>query len=81
LGHPKHRRHGIATHPNNLKAAIEQSGRKRKWLAEQLGVTRMTLHRYEHGEYPIPSEKQDDLRRLLPETPLDFDAGEVLDAA
>lgn len=73
---------GKAAHPNNLKRAIESSGRKRKWLAEQLGVSRVTLHRYEHGMYRVPAEHQETLLRLLPEFDGEMFPGEVLvDAA
>lgn len=55
----------MATVPNNLKRAIEASGRKRKWLAEQLGVSRVTLHRYEHGMQAVPEDRQAVLTELV----------------
>lgn len=50
-----------------LGAALERQGRKRVWLAKQLGVSRMTLWRWESGAEPIPVERQRQIAELLGE--------------
>jgi len=37
-----------------LTAARNALGLSRQGLAERLGITRMTLHRYETGVHPVP---------------------------
>jgi len=53
------------TTSQRTKIARVQRGQKQKELAQQLGVSEGTYSRYEKGVHPIPSERMNDLGRLL----------------
>ena len=48
-----------------LHAVIEEQGRTRKWIAQQIGVTRQQIHKWEYERSPIPPARLPELAALL----------------
>lgn len=49
----------------NFKERIEETGLKKKWIAEQIGISSVTFSYYINGTRNMPEDVERELKRIL----------------